>query len=95
MACVRRHGRFHATAARNDVLQGIRLVADALRSGQLKFHESCGDCIREFGGYAWEDGGGRDAPRKERDHAMDDVRYFVATVLRQPGDGFYAGTMAR
>ena len=95
MACIRRHGRFRVVAAKNDVLHGIRLVADALRSGQLKFHESCKDCIREFEGYAWENGGGRDAPRKEHDHAMDDMRYFVATALSDQGDGFYAGTMQR
>lgn len=36
----------------------------------------------------WElDGGGKDRVRKEHDHAMDDMRYFVATVLerREPG----------
>ena len=94
MECVRRHGSFCVVPAKNDVIQGIRHVADALREGRLRFHESCADCIREFEGYAWESGGGRDAPRKERDHAMDDVRYFVATALRD-GDGFYVGSVGR
>ena len=37
------------------------------------------DSIREFSMYVWEEG--RDAPVKENDHAMDDIRYFVSTVL--------------
>ena len=97
MECIRRHGRFACVAARNDVITGIRLVADALRAGRLLFHESCADCIREFGQYTWEPGGGRDAPKKEHDHAMDDMRYFVATELArgETGDGFFAGSIER
>ncbi|MDR0531785.1 MAG: PBSX family phage terminase large subunit [Oscillospiraceae bacterium] len=94
--CVRRHGAFFCVPARNDVLDGIRKVADALREDRLKFHESCKDCIREFGQYLWESGGGRDAPRKEHDHAMDDVRYFVSTALRaENGGSFFAGAIRR
>ena len=95
MECVRRHGRFTAIPARNDVISGIRLVQDALREGRLRFHESCGDCIREFGLYAWEEGGGRDAPRKENDHAMDDVRYFAAAELRGSGEEGWFGYVER
>jgi len=96
MECVRRHGKYIAVPARNDVLAGIRLVADALLAGKLQFHEGCGDCLREFGLYCWEEGAGRDAPRKENDHAMDDVRYFVATAMAGDGeDGFYAGSVGR
>lgn len=96
MECIRRHGRFTVLPARNDVLAGIRLVADALLAGQLTFHESCTDCIREFGLYVWDEGGGRDSPRKENDHAMDDVRYFAASVLRGSGeDAFFAGSVVR
>jgi len=96
MECIRRHGRFAVVPARNDVLTGIRRVADALRADRLQFHAGCTDCIREFGLYAWEDGAGRDAPRKEHDHAMDDLRYFVATALQGEGkDSFFAGSMRR
>jgi phage terminase large subunit len=41
------------------------------------FHESCEDTIREFALYRWDDKEGCDAPIKENDHAMDDIRYFV------------------
>jgi len=98
LECIRRHGKFNCAPAKNDVLMGIRLVADALREERLLFHESCHDCIREFGLYAWEPGGRKDAPRKEHDHAMDDVRYFVATELareQRAGNGFFAGSIER
>jgi len=96
MECIRRHGRYIAIPARNDVLAGIRTVADALLAGRLKFHASCADCIREFGLYCWEEADGRDAPRKENDHAMDDVRYFAATAMHgNDGDGFFAGSVGR
>ena len=89
ITCVRRHGRFSVLPARNDVLDGIRKVCDALKSGRIKIARRCEDAIREFGLYRWEEGGAKDAPRKENDHAMDDIRYFVATVLGgEPEDGF-------
>ena len=95
MECIRRHGKYVAVPARNDVLMGIRQVADALLAGRLSFHGSCGDCIREFGLYCWEEGAGRDVPRKENDHAMDDTRYFTAAALHGGADGFYAGSVGR
>ena len=96
MECIRRHGRYIVIPARNDVLLGLRQVADALLAGRLLFHESCADCLREFELYSWEEGAGRDAPRKENDHAMDDVRYFVVTAMGdRGGDGFFAGSVGR
>ena len=81
IATVRCHGRFRVRKAKNGVLPGIRLVARYLQEGRLLFLESCRDTIREFGLYRWEEG--KDAPKKENDHAMDDVRYFCATVLQR------------
>ena len=49
-------------------------------------HESCTDIIREFGLYRWKDGAGTDIPVKENDHAMDDMRYFVAYVTKEAAD---------
>ena len=77
---IRRQGRFSVRKARNEVLPGIRLVASLLELGVLQFAPVCTDTIREFGLYRWEDG--QDKPIKEHDHAMDDIRYFCATVLR-------------
>ena len=79
VATIRHHGVFSVRRAKNDVLPGIRLVAQLLRSGRLRIGEDCRDTIREFSVYRWQEG--TDAPVKENDHAMDDVRYFCATVL--------------
>ena len=66
---------------KNDVLNGIRMTATALRTGQIKVTKGCVDAVREFSLYRWADDGARDVPVKENDHAMDDIRYFVSTVL--------------
>jgi PBSX family phage terminase large subunit len=81
LQCLRRRGRFTVIPAKNSVGDGIRLVSSALREGKLLFHSSCVDCIREFGLYRWDSGAHGDTPRKEHDHAMDDMRYFVAHVF--------------
>ena len=86
IACIRRHGRFSVRKAKNDVLYGIRLTAAMLRCGVLKIGSSCTDAIREFGLYRWEEKGEVDRVVKENDHAMDDIRYFCATVLRRDPD---------
>jgi hypothetical protein len=83
IATIRAHGRFSVRKARNEVLDGIRLVAGFLQAGVLQFAPACKDTIREFGLYRWESNGDKDTPCKQDDHAMDDVRYFCATVLRR------------
>lgn len=83
IAVIRHHGRFSVRKAKNSVLDGIRLVSSCLQSGNLQFTPNCQDTIREFSLYRWEDGGSQDRPVKEHDHAMDDIRYFCATILRK------------
>lgn len=83
IAVIRRHGAFSVRKAKNDVLPGIRLVASLLQAGILQISAHCVDTIREFGLYCWEDASVQDRPKKENDHAMDDIRYFCATVLRR------------
>ena len=78
---IRRHGKYRAIPAKNNVADGIRQVADALKSGRIRICRTCPDTIREFELYRWDDSRERDVPRKEHDHAMDDVRYFTATYL--------------
>ena len=80
IAALRAGGKFSVRKAKNQVLPGIRLVASLLQAGALRFSAGCKDCLREFSLYRWEDG---DKPEKQNDHAMDDVRYFCATVLRR------------
>jgi hypothetical protein len=57
-------------------------VASRLSVGILQIGEECRDCIREFGLYRWAQTG-QDKVCKENDHAMDEVRYFCATILRR------------
>ena len=92
--CVKRHGKFRAEPAKNDVISGIRRVADMLNSGEIKFSAACKDCIREFSLYRWDDSAAADRPVKENDHAMDDVRYFAAYVSK-PKDSFFCGLTER
>ena len=80
---IRRHHKYTVRKAKNDVLAGINTVARYLKDGTIKIHAGCADCIREFGLYRWDDKSTEDRPIKENDHAMDDVRYFAYTVLRQ------------
>ena len=80
---IRAHGVFSVRKARNEVLDGIRLVASLLQEGILQFAPECKDAIREFSLYRWEEDGESDRVCKENDHAMDDIRYFCATVLRR------------
>lgn len=83
---LRRRG-FSVVRARNDVLSGIRLTAELLKSGRIAICGDCRDALREFALYRWQDPDiGRDAPRKENDHAMDEIRYFAATIA-SGGDG--------
>ncbi len=78
---IRRKGRFRVRKAKNKVLPGIRLVTSLLNLEKLQFSPLCRDAIREFGLYRWGETG--DEPVKENDHAMDDVRYFCATVMKR------------
>lgn len=80
---IRRHERFDVRKANNDVLFGIRTVATLLQRGRIKIHRSCQDTIREFGLYSWDDKATEDRVIKDNDHAMDDIRYFVMTILRR------------
>ncbi len=81
--------------ADNDVLCGIRRTAEALREGELVITPDCPDAIREFSLYSWDlSAGGRDAPVKQNDHAMDDIRYFAMALARE-GDVFASAWVER
>ena len=92
---LRRKG-WRVQKADNDVLSGIRLTSDALKEGKIVICEGCGDCIREMDEYVWDlSSGARDKVKKEHDHAMDDMRYFVSTVLGRKDTGFTACAVKR
>ena len=75
--------------ADNDVLRGIRITAELLKAGRIRIGKSCRDALREFSVYCWDEKAqGRDAPLKVNDHAMDDIRYFAATIAAGAGEAF-------
>ena len=87
---------WHVRKADNDVISGIRATADALKSGRIRICTPCRDCLREMEEYVWDlRGGQKDQVKKEHDHAMDDMRYFVSTVLKRDQSGFSVGSVAR
>lgn len=92
---IKRHGRFTVKKAKNDVLSGIRQVGDALKSGRIRICIGCEDSIREFSLYRWDDSAALDRPVKENDHAMDDIRYFVATVVEKDENDLFVFSSAR
>ena len=83
---IRRHRRFPVRKAKNDVLPGILTTARYLQSGVIRIHRDCDAARREFGLYRWDEKAAEDRPVKENDHAMDDIRYFAYTVLREKAD---------
>lgn len=83
IATVKKHHEFKVRGAVNDVLPGIQTTAEMIASGKVKIHESCEDAIREFALYRWDEKAESDRVVKENDHAMDEIRYMVMTVLKK------------
>lgn len=78
---IRRHNRFSVWEADNRVLDGIRMTGDLLHAGRLLIHKSCHGFLTEVAAYRWDTEAKEDTVIKENDHAMDDARYFVFTVM--------------
>ena len=93
--CICRHGKFTVIPAKNDVTDGIRKVQSAFRDGKIRISPACKSAIKEFSLYRWDNSSLKDAPKKEHDHAMDDIRYFVLNVLSKEDDGFFAFASSR
>lgn len=87
---IKRHGRFQVIPSKNSVTDGIRRVSSALKEGRIKICETCRDSVREFSLYRWDEREGAEVPVKENDHAMDDIRYFVTTILEDGAEEFVA-----
>ncbi len=87
---IRRNSNYKVVPAKNNVIDGIRQVSTVLRNNTLKICNTCKDSMREFSLYRWEDSLSKDVPIKENDHAMDDIRYFVTTLMEDNEDGFFA-----
>ncbi len=68
--------------AKNEVIDGIRLVSNMLSQGTIKITRKCSKLIEEFQSYVWDPKctkTGVDKPLKENDHALDALRYALFT----------------
>lgn len=75
----KRRGKYKVTKANNDVADGLRETAVALKSGKIKISKTMKNWREEAGGYVWDPNALDDRPLKINDHLMDATRYFVKT----------------
>ena len=66
--------------ARNEVLDGIRHVATAMREGTVRVGRGCKALADELAGYVWDERSEVDRPVKVANHACDALRYGVETL---------------
>ena len=79
--------------ADNSVADGIRVTADLLRERRIVLCRPCTDCLREIQLYRWDERGTKDVPRKEHDHAMDEMRYFAMDIAAEDDGGGFAAVV--
>lgn len=80
---LRRHS-FPVKPANNEVLDGIRCISTLLSQGNLVICRNCKNLIKEMEGYVWDERAvkrGEDKPLKQRDHAVDALRYPIFTFF--------------
>lgn len=78
---LRRRG-MHVVHANNDVENGIQIMTSEMKKGNLYVHQDCVNLIREIESYVWDSKAsekGYDEPLKKDDHAVDALRYAIAT----------------
>lgn len=80
---IRRYGRFAVKRADNNVLDGIRRTATLMNRKKIYVTEKCTGFLSEIRKYSWNPKAKQDEVLKENDHAMDDTRYLVNTILRK------------
>lgn len=70
--------------AKNDVLEGIKIVSKFIANKNLVVHRSCATLIECLHSYCWDAKAadrGEDKPLKKSDHAADCLRYCVASAF--------------
>ena len=66
-------------SADNNVADGLRETASAIKEDKIKILTDIVEWKKEVEGYAWDEDAADDRPIKENDHLMDATRYFVKT----------------
>ena len=69
------------------VNEGINMVREYLQINEegktrLLFFNTCKNLLREFRLYKWDHKSKKDVVKKDNDHAMDSLRYFVMQFMR-------------
>lgn len=78
---LRRRG-MHVVHANNDVESGIQMMTSEMKKGNLYVLSECKNTIREIESYVWDPKAaekGYDEPLKKDDHAVDALRYCIAS----------------
>jgi len=71
--------------ANNDVLFGIKTMAQFISGKNLVVRKSCKNLIEQCQSYAWDPkyaDRGEDKPIKKNDHAVDSCRYLIASCFK-------------
>ena len=74
--------RMHVIHANNDVFNGINTLVSEMKRGCVLIMHTCKNLIREIEGYVWDTKAalkGEDRPIKKDDHAIDALRYAIAS----------------
>ena len=79
IAAVGKMSMLNVVRADNNVLDGIRMTASALKTGRIKISDRLKNWHDEAQGYVWDEDAVEDTPVKINDHLMDSMRYFVKT----------------
>ena len=74
------------TKANNDVMEGLRMVYSLMSTGHILINkDNCPNLISEIGLYCWDEkkgDNGKELVVKKNDHALDALRYVVATTTQ-------------
>lgn len=94
----KRRGKYRVKKANNDVLDGIRETAVALKNGKVKINPQMKEWRDEAAGYVWDPNSVKEQPLKEKDHLMDATRYFIKTkriaVVQEEYQSMFGGQNA-
>lgn len=67
---LKKRGKYHVHPADNNVADGIRETATAMKKGLIKISPDCTNWLKEVQGYVWDDTAAEDKPVKIDDHCL-------------------------
>lgn len=70
--------------ADKDVASGINQLYDAFNRGKVLINRRCTNLIDEVYSYQWKESSTKDEPVKEKDHALDAMRYLYKRFAAPP-----------